>query len=354
MVTTRLVLAALVAASGAIAGKGVWGDTCSQANSKLDSSTWALSTDCGANTYCDETGHCVPKGCRQDLYPLGYSNYSFAQLPPLCPQGQFCPDEGDRCLEQSPFGGPCQKDRDDQCQPPPNSKDLAGYLNVNGSICLNFTYSDAQVGQTCVNENTLYTGTNDDGVQFAYIVSRDNCRNGYYCDGSTNQCMKGKNRHQACSGNKECISYNCQPNGTCGKAADEPLHTPAWVYAIVGIAIVALIVGVMTGLWFLHRRSREEHQVMLEQYYNEQIAYRQSIMSMSHAKNSLLSLPQGTTPDAARASLFGNEDSAAYSTAINPVPPNMQREVSAGYSDENSVLMMDRGNGGGLASRFRR
>lgn len=35
----------------------------------------------------------------------------------------------------------------------------------------------------------------------------------------------------------------------------------------------------------------------------------------------------------------------------------MQREVSAGYSDENSVLMMDRGHGGGLSAlgnRFRR
>lgn len=32
----------------------------------------------------------------------------------------------------------------------------------------------------------------------------------------------------------------------------------------------------------------------LEQYYNEQIAYRQSIMSMNQAKNSLLSLPANT------------------------------------------------------------
>lgn len=50
----------------------------------------------------------------------------------------------------------------------------------------------------------------------------------------------------------------------------------------------------MVSLWFLHRRSRKENQVKLEQYYNEQIAYRQSIMSMNQAKNSLLSLPANT------------------------------------------------------------
>lgn len=30
-------------------------------------------------------------------------------------------------------------DVSDQCQAPPNFRELAGYLNVNGSICLDFT-----------------------------------------------------------------------------------------------------------------------------------------------------------------------------------------------------------------------
>lgn len=50
-----------------------------------------------------------------------------------------CPDEGDQCLAQIPVGQPCQKDRDDECQPPPNWRDLSGFLNTNGSMCLNFT-----------------------------------------------------------------------------------------------------------------------------------------------------------------------------------------------------------------------
>lgn len=31
-----------------------------------------------------------------------------------------------------------------------------------------------------------------------------------------------------------------------------------------------VIVGTLTGLWFLHRRNREEKQIKLENYYNEQ------------------------------------------------------------------------------------
>lgn len=54
-------------------------------------------------------------------------------------------------------------------------KELAHFTNINGSICLNFAcyYADANTGQTCVNDNTLYEGESDDGVPFAYVVSRD-------------------------------------------------------------------------------------------------------------------------------------------------------------------------------------
>jgi len=204
-----------------------------------------------------------------------------------------------------------------------------------------------------VNENTLYQEETDDGRQFAFIISRDNCINGFYCDGSSNVCVRKKHRHDKCSGNKECFSYNCQADGTCGKAADEPLKPQPWVYVVIGLAIVILIVGVLTGLWFLHRRWREENQVKLQEYYNEQIAYRQSIMSMSHAKNSLLSLPAHTTPDAALNTLYQDE-STGYTTAranADPLlPPNMRREVSGAYSDDSDLLLVNNRNNG---PRFR-
>lgn len=65
------------------------------------------------------------------------------------------------------------------------------------------------------------------------------------------------------------------------------------------------MIGTFVTLWFMHKRFRKENQIKLEQYYNEQvslhsspgdskltgqIAYRQSIMSMSQAKNNLLSV----------------------------------------------------------------
>jgi hypothetical protein len=205
-------------------------------------------------------------------------------------------------------------------------------------------------------ENTVYQDTTDGGVSFAFIISRDNCINGFYCDGSSLLCLAKKHAGDTCTGNKECFSYNCMSSGVCGKAADEALHPKPWVYAVIGIAIVLLIVGVLTTLWFLHKRWREETQLKLQEYYNEQVAYRQSIMSMSHAKNSLLSLPANTTPDAARASLY-QDGNVGYSSALGRdpmLPPNVRRASSAAYSDDSNILLVsDNLAGRGGAARYR-
>ncbi|WVO14988.1 hypothetical protein L204_102631 [Cryptococcus depauperatus] len=305
----RGLLVAVILASVAHA-KSAWGQACSQANTHLDQTNYQLVTDCVATTYCAENGTCAWKGCRKDVYPFG------------------CPDEGDHCLTQVPVGGTCQKDRDDQCAPPPNRKEFAGYLNINGTVCLQYTcyYANLTVGQTCVNDNTAYTAYKGDGSAYAFIVSRDN-------------------------GNKECLSYNCEDNGKCGKAADDVIHPPAWQYVFIGLSIVILIVAVMTGLWLLHKRWRIQHQTMLEQYYNEQIAYRQSIMSMSLAKQSLLNLPPGSSPNAARASLYDCSQSPlstfkttaeadqAWTSAADykhmELPPNLRRDSTSIWSDQS-------------------
>jgi hypothetical protein len=36
-----------------------------------------------------------------------------------------------------------------------------------------------------------------------------------------------------------CLSYNCESDGKCGRAADEPIHPPPYSYALVGIGIIA-------------------------------------------------------------------------------------------------------------------
>jgi hypothetical protein len=67
-----------------------------------------------------------------------------------------------------------------------------------------------------------------------------------------------------------------------------------------------VIIGTGVGLFFIHKRSREEYQVKLEQYYTEQTAYRQSLFTLSNTRDSLMRLPKNTTPDVARQSLLVN------------------------------------------------
>lgn len=89
-----------------------------------------------------------------------------------------------------------------------------------------------------------------------------------------------------------CSSYNCDSTGTCATPADT-VRTPAiWVYVIVGLGIAirtltlvpcsacceltrcvmaSVIFGTLGTLFIIHRRSREEYQVRLEQYYTEQV-----------------------------------------------------------------------------------
>ncbi|KAK8849788.1 hypothetical protein IAR55_005124 [Kwoniella newhampshirensis] len=343
-ISTPVTLVTALGITTLVAAKSAFGEACDQSNTHLDGGSFQLVTDCNPTLYCADNSTCAYKGCRRDTYPFGYNDYAYDQLPPLCPEGQFCPDEGDQCRPQVPIGQRCQKDRDDECERPPNYRDLAGYLNTNGTICLSFTcyLANVTLGQTCVNDNTPYTAYNDNGDAYAFIVSRDDCANGLYCDATELRCMKNKAIGATCSGNKECLSYNCEADGRCGKAADAVIHPPAWQYVLIGLGIVVLIGGVMTGLWLMHRRTRKENQIKLEQYYNEQIAYRQSIMSMSHAKNSLLSLPPNTTPDYARQSLY--RDDAAWSSATDPslIPPNMRRDSVSGWSDTDKPSDMAR------------
>lgn len=48
--------------------------------------------------------------CEQDEFPFGYKVGE--DMPPMCPSGQFCPDEEDQCLPIMPLQSPCQLNRD--------------------------------------------------------------------------------------------------------------------------------------------------------------------------------------------------------------------------------------------------
>ena len=136
------------------------GGACNINNNRLQIGTYEFSSDCNSVTYCNATtSTCQKKGCRRDQYPFGYA--VGANLPPLCGQGEFCPDEEDACQPLLAVGSDCQLNRDgttvsllripkkvlisaqqDECQPPPDAKSLTdntGHgLNVDGAVCLNF------------------------------------------------------------------------------------------------------------------------------------------------------------------------------------------------------------------------
>ena len=93
------------------AGSVAKGGNCTVGHNRLQVGTYQFWSDCDTSTYCNsQTNTCELKGCRRDQYPFGYAKE--ADLPNLCPKGQFCPDEEDACQSQMPVGSPCQLNRD--------------------------------------------------------------------------------------------------------------------------------------------------------------------------------------------------------------------------------------------------
>lgn len=111
---------------------------CSSNNNHLDPASKKLISDCSDQTICSGTdinnSTCIPRQCRRDEFPFGFSAGEI--LPLLCLDGMFCPDEGSGCRALALVGHPCELNRDEQCAPPPNWTDLASTQNFNGSICL--------------------------------------------------------------------------------------------------------------------------------------------------------------------------------------------------------------------------
>ncbi|KAG1867327.1 hypothetical protein F4604DRAFT_1776886 [Suillus subluteus] len=287
------------------AGSQSKGENCTVGNNRLQFGTYQFHSDCDAQTYCSSQGTCQLKGCRKDQYPFGYPPDAY--IPPKCPAGQFCPDESDACQPLLPVSSPCQLNRDDQCEPPPNWQELADNSqyghNVNGSVCLNNVcmWANVTVGQSCEVENTAYVayaGTNE----FADIVSRGNCQTGSYCDSQSLVCIQTKQLAETCDADKECSSFNCLSKGVCGPSADSPKHFGIWVYLMVGVGIFGGMFATLITLFLIHRRQRDKEREKRLQYWLEQNALRQSIMQMKEiARTSILSLGNGNSNRSSRA-----------------------------------------------------
>ncbi|CAK5281480.1 unnamed protein product [Mycena citricolor] len=323
------------------AGSANKGDNCSQADNRLQLGTYQFFSDCNSVTYCAANNTCLLKGCRKDQFPFGY--VAKADLPPLCATGEFCPDEADACQPVLPVGSACQLNRDDQCEGPPNFKQLRDTtgrgLNVNGSVCLNNVcmWANATSGSSCVVENTAYIAYGATG-EFIDIVSRGNCVAGLYCDAGTKQCMAEKSLGASCTADKECSSWNCLASGVCGIDTTLPKHVGIWVYVVVAIGIFVGIFGTLLGLFVLHRRQRDDEREKRMQYWREQNAFHQNLMQMMRT-----SIPGG--PASARSTMYSQDRLTSDDAGImqHPAPKAsglrnyMRDDDNSDYDD--SVMM---------------
>lgn len=120
-------------------GSLVYAQNCSANDNRLDPVTHDFLSDCNFQDFCSTNNTCIARQCRKDQFPFGYG--ASVTLPPMCPLGMFCPDEGSGCEALLSVGQTCQLNRDDECAPPPppQLQELAGSMNFNGSICLQST-----------------------------------------------------------------------------------------------------------------------------------------------------------------------------------------------------------------------
>ncbi|KAF9461321.1 hypothetical protein BDZ94DRAFT_1167869 [Collybia nuda] len=348
----RLLSFTLLFISCVHAGTLEFGSTCNQGENRLQAGTYQFWSECDQRTYCASNSTCAHRGCRKDEFPFGYSPTD--HLPDKCLKGQFCPDEEDRCQDILPVGSPCQLNRDDQCEAPPNFKELADTsgrgLNYNGSVCLNnqCMWANATLGVACLVENTPYIAYGIDG-EFIDIVSRGNCHLGLYCDSQQKVCMAHKLLGEACTADKECDSWNCLSSGFCGISEAIPHHFGIWVYIVVALGIFGGMFGTLIGLFFMHRKQRDEEREKRLQYWREQNAFHQNLLQMREtARASILSLPgNGNSP---RSTMY-SRDGAFSDDAHAPIIQNAAPKASGlrhyladdGSSEFDDGLMMQPG-----------
>ncbi|CEL55660.1 hypothetical protein RSOLAG1IB_01672 [Rhizoctonia solani AG-1 IB] len=267
------------------------GEPCDPSRNRLNAETRKFTSDCDAMTFCSPEGECQPKGCRRDEFPFGYD--PDVPLPWMCPRGQFCPDEEDKCLPAMPPGFACQLNRDDQCQPPPDRPELDnGDLTNRGAMCFKNAcqYANITLGQSCEAENTVYVGYASGGRQFYNVVSRDRCAPKLWCNAQTSVCEPKATVGAACSAHKQCETYTCNTNNICMEPPGTPLRIQLWQYLVTGAGIIFLMVGMSITLFMSHKRSRAKRLYQIRAYFREQTSYRNSIISMHTNARSRISM----------------------------------------------------------------
>ncbi|OBZ66311.1 hypothetical protein A0H81_13750, partial [Grifola frondosa] len=262
------------------------GGGCSTDDDRLDTATHKFLSDCDDTTFCSGSvnGTCQPKQCRRDEFPFGFDNQT--SLPPLCPSGSFCPDEGSGCKTLLPAGEPCQLNRDDQCAPPPNWPDLASNQNFNGSICLQSMcmYANVTLGQRCVIDNITYIDIGPDGEEFSNAVTRHNCQTPrFYCNTNVPVCVPTKDIGMTCGTDQECQTFNCNSQNICVDPPEMPLHVAPWQFVITALSVVGAMAATVAMLTLVHKRLRLKRYREVREYYDEQMSLRRSLATLHAA-----------------------------------------------------------------------
>ncbi|KAJ7025763.1 hypothetical protein C8F04DRAFT_1127499 [Mycena alexandri] len=182
-------------------------------------------------------------------------------LPPLCPDGTFCPDEGSGCRTLVPPGHPCELNRDEQCGPPSSWKDLASTQNFNGSICLRMP--NVTLGDWCQITNT---------------VTRDNCQSQLYCNPTELLCEHTLPLDSPCQVDPECTSFNCAA-GRCANPPETSTSYPA-VAMCFDCHLCRLMVAICGFLTLTHKQHRLDRSRELRDYYYQQIGLRRSLIAL--------------------------------------------------------------------------
>ncbi|PWN51277.1 hypothetical protein IE53DRAFT_306555, partial [Violaceomyces palustris] len=223
------------------------------------------------------TGFCVPKGCRRDEFPFGYKGIPTEQLPPLCGNGTYCPDEESSCEPLIPVGGNCQLNRDGNSTTEP-------FIRAT-PMCLSGVCHIANVaqGQACVLDHTQYLGYDADGKEVVDTVSRDNCHDALYCDETTLVCLAEKNIGEPCQSDRQCRQFNCNREKVCDIPPEAPRVVPGWSFGLIGVGILLVLITTVYTLSRIHLSHRAARSDEIDRYFSEQWTYRQSILSMHAA-----------------------------------------------------------------------
>ncbi|TFY70183.1 hypothetical protein EVG20_g2833 [Dentipellis fragilis] len=204
-----------------------------------------------------------------------------------------------------------------------------------GVDMLGTPWANVSVGQQCEIENTGYVAYAPGGNEFGFVVSRDNCKLGMYCDSQQRVCIQEKDLGASCGADKEYVlpfrlrervwltmRLDVPPTTACpttraAAPVEDPRDVKKWVYIVVGVGIFGGMFATLVIFFFLHGRARDVEREKRLQYWREQNAFRQNIMQMR---------------ETARASIF---------TATNSQRNTMYSRDGAASEDSHAPMLQN-------------